>query len=95
MMSKRTSLKSECVMGVVFGSCLLVTAQQREFDNARNTLIADQFNNPVIEVDHKAPGLPAPDGAQRRSRTDPHKYQSFFQSFLQSFLRLTKFPRRN
>jgi hypothetical protein len=50
MMSKRTSLKSECVMGVVFGSCLLVTAQQREFDNARNTLIADQFNNPVIEV---------------------------------------------
>jgi len=65
MMSQRTSLKSECVMGVVFGSCLLVTAQQREFDNARNTLIADQFNNPVIEVDHKAPGLPAPDGAQK------------------------------
>jgi hypothetical protein len=44
-------LKSACVLAIVFAACLSTTAQNRKFNSRGNTLIADQFNNRVIEVD--------------------------------------------
>jgi hypothetical protein len=46
-------LQSACVLGILIGGCLLATAQESKFNSKQNTLIADQFNNRVIEVDHK------------------------------------------
>jgi hypothetical protein len=57
MASKGTFLKSACVVGILIGGCLTATAQQSQvksdFNDRRNTLIADQFNNRVVEVDRK------------------------------------------
>jgi hypothetical protein len=44
-------LKSIWIFAIFVGSCLSATAQDREFNARGNTLIADQFNNRVIEVD--------------------------------------------
>jgi hypothetical protein len=44
-------LKSSCVLGILIVGCLSATSQDSEFNSRRNTLIADQFNNRVIEVD--------------------------------------------
>ena len=44
-------LNFACVLGVLFASCLPAAAQNGEFNSRGNTLIADQFNNRVIEVD--------------------------------------------
>ena len=43
-------LKSACVLGIVIGGCLSAIAQESKFNSHQNTLIADQFNNRVIEV---------------------------------------------
>jgi hypothetical protein len=51
MRSQRGSLKSVCVLATLFASCLLATAQGNKFNARDNSLIADQFNNRVIEVD--------------------------------------------
>ena len=42
-----------CVLAILLGGCVAATAQNSEFNDRRNTLIADQFNNRVIEVDRK------------------------------------------
>jgi hypothetical protein len=44
-------LKSACVLTILIAGSLLATAQDSEFNSHHNTLIADQFNNRVIEVD--------------------------------------------
>jgi len=44
-------LQSACVLGILIGGCLLATAQESKFNSKQNVLIADQFNNRVIEVD--------------------------------------------
>ncbi|MBV8116011.1 MAG: hypothetical protein JO300_14805, partial [Silvibacterium sp.] len=45
-------LKSTCVLTILLAGCLLTKAQEEgEFNSRHNTLIADQFNNRVIEVD--------------------------------------------
>jgi hypothetical protein len=41
------------VLAFLLGGCVAATAQNSEFNDRRNTLIADQFNNRVIEVDRK------------------------------------------
>ncbi|HYV75341.1 MAG TPA: hypothetical protein VFB24_13880 [Candidatus Binatia bacterium] len=46
-------LKSACVLGIVIGGFLSAIAQNSVFNDRRNTLIADQFNNRVTEVDRK------------------------------------------
>jgi hypothetical protein len=46
-------LKSVCVLATLFAGCLLATAQGNKFNARDNTLIADQFNNRVIEVDRR------------------------------------------
>ena len=40
-----------CFLAILFAGCLFATAQESEFNSPYNTLIADQFNNRVIEVD--------------------------------------------
>ena len=52
-MSLRSSLlKSACVLSILVAGCLVTQAQEDgEFNSSHNTLIADQFNNRVIEVD--------------------------------------------
>jgi PQQ-like domain len=53
-MSVQTGLlKSACLLATVFAGCLLATAQDNRFNARDNTLIADQFNNRVIEVDRR------------------------------------------
>ena len=50
----RTSLlKSALLVAVWFAGSLLATAQNGQFNSHDNTLIADQFNNRVIEVDRQ------------------------------------------
>jgi outer membrane protein assembly factor BamB len=44
-------LKSAWILAILLASCLFSTAQDSEFNSRGNTLIADQFNNRVIEVD--------------------------------------------
>ena len=44
-------LKSAWVLAILLVSCLSSIAQDGGFNSRRNTLIADQFNNRVIEVD--------------------------------------------
>lgn len=44
-------LKSTWILVILLASCLFSSAQDREFNSRGNTLIADQFNNRVIEVD--------------------------------------------
>jgi hypothetical protein len=44
-------LKWAWVLAMLFAGCLLATAQNGQFNSPENTLIADQFNNRVIEVD--------------------------------------------
>jgi len=51
MTAQGTLLKSAFVLATLVAACLLVTAQDNEFNSRHNTLIADQFNNRVIEVD--------------------------------------------
>ncbi|HYL11639.1 MAG TPA: hypothetical protein VEV41_01295 [Terriglobales bacterium] len=46
-------LKSSCVLGILIVGCLSGTSQDSEFNSRSNTLIADQFNNRVIEVDRR------------------------------------------
>jgi hypothetical protein len=46
-------LKSTWMMAIFVASCLSTTAQDSEFNSRANTLIADQFNNRVIEVDRR------------------------------------------
>src|SRR6516165_12683625 len=53
MQDKTTLRKSVYVLAVLIVSGLLATGQDSEFNSRHNTLIADQFNNRVIEVDHK------------------------------------------
>src|SRR5690348_2139029 len=53
MRSQTGSLKSVCVLAALFASCLLATAQGNKFNARDNSLIADQFNNRVIEVDRR------------------------------------------
>jgi hypothetical protein len=45
------SVKSACILAVLLSGGLLAAAQGGEFNSPDNTLIADQFNNRVIEVD--------------------------------------------
>ena len=47
------SLKSACVLATVVAGCLLAIAQDNKFNGRDNTLIADQFNNRVIEVNRR------------------------------------------
>ena len=44
-------LKSASVLAILLTGCLAVVAQDSEFNEPGNYLIADQFNNRVIEVD--------------------------------------------
>jgi outer membrane protein assembly factor BamB len=44
-------LKSPCLLAILLAGSVLATAQDGEFNSPTNTLIADQFNNRVIEVD--------------------------------------------
>jgi hypothetical protein len=46
-------LKSPCILAILFTGCLLAPAQDSEFNSRGNILIADQFNNRVIEVDRR------------------------------------------
>src|SRR5260370_1043393 len=46
-------LKSACVLALLIGGCLSAAAQNGQFNSRDNTLIADQFNNRVIEVDRQ------------------------------------------
>lgn len=39
------------VLATVIAACLSAVAQESEFNSRHNTLIADQFNNRVIEAD--------------------------------------------
>ncbi len=45
--------KLACVLATLFAGCLFATAQGNKFNARDNTLIADQFNNRVIEVDRR------------------------------------------
>ena len=50
----RTSwLRAAGVMAILLAGCLFATAQESQFNSSHNTLIADQFNNRVIEVDRQ------------------------------------------
>lgn len=51
MLVKTTLQKLALVLGVLIAGCFSGTAQDTEFNSRHNTLIADQFNNRVIEVD--------------------------------------------
>jgi hypothetical protein len=51
MTAQATLRKSAFVLVTLVAACLLATAQDHEFNSRHNTLIADQFNNRVIEVD--------------------------------------------
>jgi hypothetical protein len=42
-----------CVVSTIVTGCLLATAQDSHFNSPQNILIADQFNNRVIEVDRR------------------------------------------
>jgi len=44
-------LKLVSVLGILIASCVSLSAQNGQFNSHDNTLIADQFNNRVIEVD--------------------------------------------
>ncbi len=44
-------LKSVCITSVLFLCCICATAEGDRFNTPGNVLIADQFNNRVIEVD--------------------------------------------
>jgi PQQ-like domain len=44
-------LKSAWTLSILLAGCLSSAAQESEFNSRGNTLIADQFNNRVIEVD--------------------------------------------
>ena len=44
-------LKSVCITSVLFLYCISATAEGNRFNTPGNILIADQFNNRVIEVD--------------------------------------------
>ena len=44
-------LKSACVLAILLTACLAAMSQDSEFNERGNYLIADQFNNRVIEVD--------------------------------------------
>src|SRR5713226_4623944 len=46
-------LKSVCITSVLFLCCISATAQGNRFNTPSNILIADQFNNRVIEVDRR------------------------------------------
>jgi hypothetical protein len=46
-------VKCACALGLLIGGCLSATAQNGQFNSRDNTLIADQFNNRVIEVDRQ------------------------------------------
>src|SRR5690349_17280133 len=46
-------LKLVCITSVVSFCCIYATAQGNRFNTPSNTLIADQFNNRVIEVDRR------------------------------------------
>jgi hypothetical protein len=51
-MKLQTSLlKSASVLAMLIAGCLSATPQDSEFNSRGNTLIADQFNNRVVEVD--------------------------------------------
>ena len=51
-MKLQTSLlKSACVLAILIAGCASATPQDSEFNSRGNILIADQFNNRVIEVD--------------------------------------------
>jgi hypothetical protein len=51
MCVQATLRNSAFVLATVIAACLSAVAQESEFNSRRNTLIADQFNNRVIEVD--------------------------------------------
>jgi len=52
MRLKWSLLKLACVLSILFAGCLFAQAQEdNQFNSRHNTLIADQFNNRVIEVD--------------------------------------------
>jgi len=51
MLVRTTLRKSAFILAVLTVGCLSATAQNRKFNSRGNTLIADQFNNRVIEVD--------------------------------------------
>ena len=52
MRVKSSLLKLACVLSLLVAGCLVTKAQEEgEFNSRHNTLIADQFNNRVIEVD--------------------------------------------
>src|SRR5260370_41870931 len=44
-------LKSICIKSILFLCCIYATAEGNRFNTPGNILIADQFNNRVIEVD--------------------------------------------
>src|SRR5260370_3297177 len=44
-------LKSVCIASVLFLCCICATAEGNKFNTPSDILIADQFNNRVIEVD--------------------------------------------
>jgi hypothetical protein len=44
-------LKAACLLAIVLTGCLVAMSQDSEFNEPGNYLIADQFNNRVIEVD--------------------------------------------
>ena len=52
MKLRSSLLKPACILSILFAGCLLTKAQEEgEFNSRHNTLIADQFNNRVIEID--------------------------------------------
>jgi hypothetical protein len=51
MCVQATLRNSAFVLATVIAACLSAVAQESEFNSRHNTLIADQFNNRVIEVD--------------------------------------------
>ena len=51
MRIQATLRNSAFVLATVIAACLSAVAQESEFNSRHNTLIADQFNNRVIEVD--------------------------------------------
>src|SRR5215469_18244352 len=53
MRVKATLRKSVYILAVLIAAGLLAGGQDNEFNSRHNTLIADQFNNRVIEVDRK------------------------------------------
>ena len=44
-------LKSACLLAILLTGCLAAMSQDSGFNESGNYLIADQFNNRVIEVD--------------------------------------------